>query len=135
MPDDTKADDKVEAEEREELLFNMDEAKRARHEKLGTPKAFVFEGVRYELPLEAPYSFAEKLAMGDYRGSLAELVDGQADGFFDSAPTVQDLEGLIEYLTKVYAGVSAGESGASGGSSRKTGRSSRPRSQGSTRKT
>ena len=113
-----------------ELAFSLDDARRARAEKQGEPKHFEFGGQTFDLPVELPFTFSEKLLAGEWREAITILLDGQTDAFFAVEPPVStdDLQAFAEGIAEVYVGASPGESSASRSRSRNTGKSSRPRS-------
>lgn len=108
-------------------IIDLDQAKLARAEARGdTRNEVVFGGRSFKLPPELPYDFAEFVSEGKYREGLAVLMDGDSQEFFETKPTLEDLEEFTTSLVKMYTGRAEGESSASSGSSRKTTRKRKP---------
>lgn len=126
------------------MEFDLDKARAAR---ASDAHLIVFGGTTFELPAEMAVSTGEMFAAGDVRGGLVELLNGQAEKFFELAPTVNDLHVLVNGadlpdgshlpgLTDIYVpGASLPESSASSSRSARGSTKSRQPSSASIRST
>jgi hypothetical protein len=135
--------------------INLDDGRAAREEALGEPRAIIFGGERFELPLRAPIGMLEHLgryfalereekrtrdrhagaaAIDSLVSSARELLGLEGwERFKAAGATFEDTLALIAAAGKVYGvGEGVGESPASGSSSSDTSESSRPTSLAST---
>lgn len=112
----------------------MNAAKAARREALEEPRQIEFGDPpqQFNLPEELPFEVAEAMAAADIRGTIAHLLNGQADAFWALQPTVPDLESLIQWISEEYAGVGLGESSASSSPSDEDGETTRQLSEATT---
>lgn len=114
-------------------VLDLDKARAARAEAAGEAPVVVFAGREYVLPVEVPADFAFAMEGRNLHDAIRALflTPEDADSFFASKPTLEDLGALADGIGEMY-GLSAPESVASGGSSSTAGDSSRPTSSGST---
>lgn len=123
------------------MELNLDKARAARAQDA---HQLVFGGATFDLPPEMSVLAGEMFAEGDVRGAISELLNGQAEKFFELGPTVNDLDALVSGvevtnddgtttklpgLTDLYVpGTPVGESSASSASSKALTKSRQPSS-------
>lgn len=110
------------------MELDLDRARAARAQDV---HIVTFGGTSFELPAEMTVRASELFMAGDVRAAMGELLNGQAEKFFELNPTVNDLDVLVNGadledgthiagLTDVYVpGASSGEPSASSPSSKK----------------
>lgn len=119
--------------------IDLDAAKSARREAMGTAPSVTFGGREFGLPPELPFpvvlllaDLAEAQGAGDIRtaaGVIAKIIRailGESfDAFMEAGPSLADLEEMLRQLMAEY-GVTPGEAPASESSSARTSRPSKP---------
>lgn len=105
--------------------IDLDAARAARREANGEAPTITFDGKTFTLPVELPFEVAAQIAAmqkdedaSGIRGAVeAFLGSDAASDFFESRPSVADVNALVEGLVKAYGFEDVGESQASAASS------------------
>lgn len=98
----------------DDRVINMDQMRAAQAETQGIAPEVVFGGLRFTLPVKLPARFAIALTKVDLEESLAQLFGDRVDEFWALQPSLDDVENLVDAVSKIYALGSPGKSEASG---------------------
>lgn len=114
----------------------LEAAVRAKREAAGEGPTYDLRGVTFTFPAIGDVAFEDlELLERVVRPGLSALLNGQADKFWELAPSALEVLTLRDLLVEDYVGMLAGESRASRGSSKKTSSRSRRPSGANTAKT
>lgn len=89
-------------------VIDLDKLRAARAEGVRQPVSLKIGGETFQLPAEIPLDYSLRLAEGDVRGALEALLNSKCEAFFEMAPSVQDVNELIDGIESAY-GVTEGE--------------------------
>jgi len=96
-------------------VVDLNAARAARMETEQEPVTILIADAEFTLPVELPADYALLAMGGDLRGAVQALLGDDADRFFETRPSLPDLEALIEGVNGAY-GVAEGDSPASASS-------------------
>lgn len=96
--------------------LDLDEKRRqreaARSEAAKVPVTFTWHGKSYTLPPELPVAFVDRTTRGLLEAGFAEILGADAKVFFDTKPSIDDLNELSDFIRESY-GIGLGEAPAS----------------------
>lgn len=91
--------------------INLDARRKARLAEVEqVPVTLKFGGKDWELPVELPAEFADRLQSGELRAAMVSLLadEAQVDAFFALKPSMDDMKDLADLVIEIY-GVDEGK--------------------------